>query len=185
MCGSLRNELALYQSECGSPDEAVNTYKDAVEAMPYSLLMHFMYADFEESRKHTEVSAQSLWSLINIHTLPSRILSHSPTYTSVLVCFCSLFTVHLLSLYSHLAFPLVTFFLMTQQLSYSPLLSFFALSQEAWRIYEELAMRNPDPLVYINFLWFVRRSNVSIMHHHAHRLCLCVCMWPHITPSTS
>ncbi|KAG0020917.1 mRNA 3'-end-processing protein rna14 [Podila clonocystis] len=57
-------EAANYFSEIGRSDEAVNLLKSACEIMPTSFLLHFAYAEMEESRKNFKEGRQAFETLI-------------------------------------------------------------------------------------------------------------------------
>ncbi|KAG0328328.1 mRNA 3'-end-processing protein rna14, partial [Podila horticola] len=57
-------EAANYFSEIGRSDEAVSMLKNACEIMPTSFLLHFAYAEMEESRKNFKEGRQAFETLI-------------------------------------------------------------------------------------------------------------------------
>ncbi|KAG0086450.1 mRNA 3'-end-processing protein rna14, partial [Podila epicladia] len=57
-------EAANYFSEIGRSDEAVGLLKNACEIMPTSFLLHFAYAEMEESRKNFKEGRQAFETLI-------------------------------------------------------------------------------------------------------------------------
>ncbi|KFH61759.1 hypothetical protein MVEG_12400 [Podila verticillata NRRL 6337] len=57
-------EAANYFNEIGRSDEAVNLLKNACEIMPTSFLLHFAYAEMEESRKNFKEGRQAFETLI-------------------------------------------------------------------------------------------------------------------------
>jgi len=62
-------EAATYFSEIGRADEAVLLLKNATEIMPTSFLVHFAYAEMEESRKSFKECRASFEALIKNLTL--------------------------------------------------------------------------------------------------------------------
>ncbi|KAG0343607.1 mRNA 3'-end-processing protein rna14 [Podila humilis] len=57
-------EAANYFSDIGRVDEATNLLKSACEIMPTSFLLHFAYAEMEESRKNFKEGRQAFETLI-------------------------------------------------------------------------------------------------------------------------
>ncbi len=57
-------EYALYMGETGTPEESVAVFREALKAIPYNLLMAFMYADWEEERKNFKNARAVYESLI-------------------------------------------------------------------------------------------------------------------------
>lgn len=45
------HDYAMYLHNNGSTDEAVKVFHEACEAMPYNILIHFIFADYQEERK--------------------------------------------------------------------------------------------------------------------------------------
>lgn len=48
-------EAAMYQVTAGNPEAANDFFERGIQAVPSSIMLHFAYADYEESRKDVEV----------------------------------------------------------------------------------------------------------------------------------
>jgi hypothetical protein len=50
----------VWQAECGSDDDAAEWFRNGCAAIPYSLVLPFVWAEFEEKRRRYDAAGESL-----------------------------------------------------------------------------------------------------------------------------